>query len=362
MVKTSYGILGKDIGVSDKTCGLKKIESKIVIDYVNKGIIIIPEFQRELQQDKIEDITNEFIQRHKNDENFLIKHGYTISFCKIGKQKELYLIDGQHRLETIKILCDKGYNPEIIIRIQICENIEQMKKDFKLLNINSNMPFIYTYFEDNFLQNTLLELKNLLKTNYGGCFNKNKSSKGNTNTHRLHLDSFIELIDLEKIKQLSEKENINAEYLYQKLNELNIEIKTIFDNFQNNERRYYINSKDDKIIQDSNFYLSLDNINWKDKLFKGEEDIIFSPINYKKSKIPMSIKKKIFDMDIGEREFIGKCFVCSCEISRDNAQVGHIIPEYLGGETKIENLKAICKSCNCSMGTMNLLDYKNQYI
>ena len=163
MVKTSYGILGKDIGLSDKTCGLKRISTETIINYVNINKIILPKFQRELQEDKVCEIIDEFINIHKNEENFLIKHGYTLSLCKIGKLKELYLIDGQHRLESMKRLFKQGYNPDIIIRIQLCETINDMKKDFKLLNMNSNIPLIYTCFEDEFLQNTLLELKELIK-------------------------------------------------------------------------------------------------------------------------------------------------------------------------------------------------------
>ena len=139
MVKTSYGIIGKDIGLSDRTCGLKKISTNSIIEYVNTGIIIIPNFQRELQQDKIEEITNEFINRHKIEENYFIKHGYTISLCKLGKKKELYLIDGQHRLEAMKIINDNGYNPDIIVRVQLCDDIDQMKKAMKIEHLSDEI-------------------------------------------------------------------------------------------------------------------------------------------------------------------------------------------------------------------------------
>ena len=359
MVKTTYGILGKDIGVSDKTCGLKKIDSKIVVDYVKKGTILIPDFQRELQQDKIEEITKEFIHRHKNNENFLIKHGYTVSVCKIGSKKELYLIDGQHRLESIKMLCSNGYNPEIIIRVQICDNIEQMKHDFKLLNCNSNMPFLYTCFENDFLQNMLIELKNLIKKDYKKCFNQNKNNKNST-SNRIHIDSFIELFEIDKVKKITEKKNVSVEDLYSSLMTLNEEIKDIFDNLGKQEKNYYINTKDNRIVTENNFYLSLKNINWIDKFFGIDQDYNFEAINYKKAKIPKSLSVLVYNRDFGPL-YIGKCFVCESEINRDNSHLGHIEPEYMGGETILDNLKAICPKCNLSMGTQNLNDFKQVY-
>ena len=195
MGRTSYGITGKDIGISDKNCGFKIIETKNIIEYIDKGIIIIPKFQRELEEDKIESIEKEFIERHKNDENYLIKHGYTLSLCKIGNKKELYLIDGQHRIEVMKRVYQNGYNPFITVRIQLCNNVEQMEKDFKQLNSNSKIPILYKCFENDFIRELLLDIKQLIKDNYSSAFNKSKNT--NSPSNRLHLDSFLELFDIE---------------------------------------------------------------------------------------------------------------------------------------------------------------------
>lgn len=326
---------------------------------MNKGIIQIPDFQRELQLDKIESIIHTFQELHKQDENYFIKHGYTLSLCKLGIKKELYLIDGQHRLEAIKTLFEQGYNPEILIRIQLCSSITQMKNDFKLLNSNSNIPIIYTLFEDEFVQNILIELKNLLKKEYFSSFNRKKTEFGKSN--RYHLDSFIELFDIEKIKELYLQNCIDSGILFNKLLDINKIIKNKFDNFDLLEKKFYINGQDLKIISSTEFYISLSNINWLDKFYDDQLDITLNPIKYKKVKIPKSLSKKIYDRDIGDRNYIGKCFVCETEINRDSAQVGHIKPEYNGGETNLENLKAICSTCNLSMGTSNMIEYKTTY-
>jgi 5-methylcytosine-specific restriction endonuclease McrA len=103
------------------------------------------------------------------------------------------------------------------------------------------------------------------------------------------------------------------------------------------------------------------NIDWIGRYFNSEEDIIYNPIKYKKSKIPKSLYKKLYDRDIGELNYVGCCFVCKSQINRDTAHAGHVIPEYKGGETTLNNLKAICSTCNLSMGTQDLYDYKKKY-
>ena len=43
----------------------------------------------------------------------------------------------------------------------------------------------------------------------------------------------------------------------------------------------------------------------------------------------------------------------------DDFECGHIIPYSQGGPTSLENLRPVCKGCNRSMGTTNMLDYKS---
>ena len=45
---------------------------------------------------------------------------------------------------------------------------------------------------------------------------------------------------------------------------------------------WYISKPDLKTIQKTNFYLSLENIKWIDKIFDENADIDYLPINYKK--------------------------------------------------------------------------------
>ena len=49
---------------------------------------------------------------------------------------------------------------------------------------------------------------------------------------------------------------------------------------------------------------------------------------------------------------------CSNKIHKSKFEAGHIIAESKGGETILDNLRPICKSCNSSMGNKNWFEYE----
>lgn len=69
----------------------------------------------------------------------------------------------------------------------------------------------------------------------------------------------------------------------------------------------------------------------------------------------MDVWKKYIGLNIGET----KCLCCGIiKIQQLNFECGHIIAESLGGPTNMDNLLPICGSCNKSMGTKNLYEFK----
>jgi len=87
-------------------------------------------------------------------------------------------------------------------------------------------------------------------------------------------------------------------------------------------------------------------------------------LDFKKSlvrkTIPQSVRRKLWRIHFGKR-FTGECFVCGNDIDINHFDAGHIIAVSNGGSDKVDNLKPICKSCNSSMGTDNLLEFKERY-
>tara|TARA_Y100000389_G_scaffold204488_2_gene257354 strand:+ start:3024 stop:4088 length:1065 start_codon:yes stop_codon:yes gene_type:complete len=350
MVKTTYGIVGKDTNVSDKKCKIKTIYVNQILDYYNQGIIKMPDFQREIDQSKVDEIRDTFIEFHKNEENYFIKHGFSLSLCKIGDGKELWVVDGQHRLRAMEALYKLGYDPYVMIRIGLCDTLDEMKKDYKLLNTNSDLPIIYTSFENEFIQKLLIDLRDTYKKRYTRAFCNSKKETNHTN--RQHIDKWLELFIPDKINYGS------IEDLDAKLMEINNKISEFLNNGKNFD--FYIKTRDKKIIEETGLYLHLRNIKWVDYFYNGDE-IVYTSCNYNKKPIPKALKKSVYNRDFGDKEYIGKCWVCETEIDRDNSHIGHMKAEAMGGKTVLDNLRAICVTCNLSMGTTHMVDFKSNY-
>ena len=352
MVKTTYGIVGKDVGVSDRKCKIKAIYANQIIEYLQQKIIKLPDFQREIDMGKVQEIFDKFIELHKNEENYFIKHGYALSLCKIGDNKELWVVDGQHRLKVLENIVAQGYNPYILIRIELCDTLNEMKNDYKLLNTNSDLPIVYTSFENEFTQKLLIDLKNKYKAKYNRSFCNSKKETNHTN--RMHIDRWLELFDPEKIEKI---EKVDLDALDIRLMDINNQINTHMLEGKNND--FYIKTRDRGIIVDTQFYLNLRNINWSEAFYNGG-DIVYTPCNYTKKAIPKALKKSVFCRDFGDKEYIGTCWVCGISIDRDTSHIGHIKSEVTGGKAVLDNLRAICITCNLSMGSENMDDFKQQ--
>ena len=76
--------------------------------------------------------------------------------------------------------------------------------------------------------------------------------------------------------------------------------------------------------------------------------------------LPQQLRKEVWMRHNGDR-MTGTCFVCNTKTEFVNFEAGHIISKAKGGSDTVENLRPICGSCNKSMGTRDLLDFKNQY-
>ena len=78
----------------------------------------------------------------------------------------------------------------------------------------------------------------------------------------------------------------------------------------------------------------------------------------KKKHISSTIKKLVWNTNIGEEIGKSKCLCCkSTDITQLSFNCGHIIAEANGGDTIVSNLRPICQNCNSNMGTKNMNDF-----
>ena len=84
-------------------------------------------------------------------------------------------------------------------------------------------------------------------------------------------------------------------------------------------------------------------------------------IQNKKKTIPPKLKEKVWTLYLGN-EISRLCPICEgTTISVFSFECAHVVSEFDGGQTKIENLRAICGSCNKSMGSKNMKDYTKEF-
>ena len=87
-------------------------------------------------------------------------------------------------------------------------------------------------------------------------------------------------------------------------------------------------------------------------------EVIETTTKKKKKPIPATIKRLVWNTNIGEMIGKSKCLCCkSTDITQMSFNCGHIVAEANGGDTIVSNLKPICQNCNSSMGTKNMGDF-----
>ncbi len=84
------------------------------------------------------------------------------------------------------------------------------------------------------------------------------------------------------------------------------------------------------------------------------------PKKYKKKTIPKALRLKVWSNNFKE-SMVGTCYICVKQLNYEDYQCGHIQAEVLGGKTEESNLKPVCSTCNQSMGTTNMDEFKKKF-
>ena len=117
---------------------------------------------------------------------------------------------------------------------------------------------------------------------------------------------------------------------------------------------------DDETTSSKKSVSTNDKIKKSKKIVSSESDDEIKSAKPKKKKKPISstIKKLVWNTNIGEEKGKSKCLCCkSTEITQMSFHCGHIIAESNGGDTIVSNLKPICQNCNSSMGSKDMNEF-----
>lgn len=145
--------------------------------------------------------------------------------------------------------------------------------------------------------------------------------------------------------------------------------KFFIDKYKKDERHIKTNLKKEKKKKEEEKKIELE-IENEEKENKSKtannieitnvDDCTEEELNIKRTSIPKAVKDVLWKREYG-KSGVGKCFVCSEEITSRKFDCGHIKAVCKGGTNNINNLKPICSTCNGSMGSMNMKVFKKMY-
>ena len=352
--------------IIDNQIYIKLIEPKTLLRFINEKTIEFPLFQRDLCEIKINTIVDKITKN--SSKNWLLLQG-RISLGYITDSPKYYVLDGQHRIKALEKIINSQiesnadiYNKPIEIIIIKFNGISEMKDYFVDINSNSKIEPIYTYFNDEMIQSSILKLRGWLKENYSVSFRR--SEKKSDNNKNYHLNEFIRLFTPDDIKQFYDNlhENYgNESIIIEKLLLANISAKDQLQEFsKKGKRNYYVADKEYEKCLMSGFYLAYENINSIDFIFGYSDDVEIKEITHTtKIKITSKMRKDVWKKRNGN-SMNGKCYICDDNMEFDAFHCGHIIADKNGGQIILSNLEPICMGCNLSMGTKNLNLYKEE--
>jgi hypothetical protein len=333
------------------------IKKQLTFEQINSKMqqnsFVKPEFQGALEANRI----TEMIFRYKiHPEFFHYKNTVVIGHVN----NELYIIDGQHRIEMACLLSSKYPKEIIIIAYYKLNSMGEARDLFNEINIDSHKNKIYIDL-CSFQQIKRDEFSKKIKNNYGQLFSKQKGTSKNK-----CMEEFIsELVEIHFL------ENKTAQDAFIELHKLNVNffnsiyppiIKNEAYNtlLYKNEIKSIVQSNVVFITKQNNFIDYIKNNTVKPRhIWKGG-----------KKRITHQIKKKIWHQNYGKSDIVN-CPIpwCLNKITHDSRlpdaikqgasqfQAGHVISEYNGGEVSLTNLRPICKECNLSMGSKNWEHY-----
>lgn len=331
----------------DEKCRIdNRIFGTIRVEKLIEYQLDIPDIQRIKDSDKVKDITHMQLEYYKRNGHFNFIG--SINIHTIRDKNYMLVVDGQHRLEAAKKLVELGHKPIITIELVSVNNITDLESNYILINKNTPLP----EFPKNIDKNIPEQASIFFKNKYSNMWSKTSRAR----KPHLYFNYFQE-----SLAALTDKLDIKTSK----------ELIDIIEYKNNSLANWDFTDMNDKIKQKCNkykLYLGLFP-HYSDEAGFGYEwatDIVYEQkggkkikLSYstksKKKTIPSKIKKDSWAKYNTVQKGVAMCWCCGIEsIPQSDFVGGHIISEYNGGKTTVDNIIPICNKCNQSMGPTNM--------
>jgi len=311
--------------------------------------IQIPTIQRIRDDTKVREIVEYQQKKLKEDGvcNFL--GVINIHYCE--ENKNMYLIDGQHRYEAVKII-NENINIPVIIELVIVKTMSQLKENYKILNMNTPLPEFPETIDKSIPENVAM----FFKERYPAIWSKNSRARRPHIYFNYFQEALGVLTDVLGIQSAVELQSIIENY--------NVK----FSNWKTETEKEKENDNILTKCREIGFYYGRFPHISDDYCYEWVRDIIYTEtgITLKKNKESASSKKKAIPKKVKDdawKKYIGNksevlCICCRTDtITPFDFHAGHIVSEANGGEVTVENIRPICAACNLSMGQRNMDEF-----
>lgn len=319
-----------------------------IMNNKDKNNFKTPEFQADLDEDKIQEMVDSF---RTCKSHFLSQLLLTIANIKIAGEEINYIMDGQHRMEMIKILYEKyGENMQVILAIHIVNDEDRLKQLFETLNKDSTKNLTYVKLPI-FKKQAIDQFRKALLDKYVNCYEKKKKQSS-------HIKTVNELIDdLEQNDYFSSNGHLTTLELLAKIDTDHIGFLNYVGYLEQVCKPHTHYYKDEEtMIKECKNVIFFKNNNFVQYVCYTE-DPIHNFTKNTRTGVSSTLRKKVWENHYGGKTN-GICPIIGCNQMlsskiKSGFQCGHIISVKNGGKNDVLNLRPICANCNSKMSSTN---------
>jgi len=295
-----------------------------------------PGFQRTLNDERLANFTEKIHGHmkllHENDTSVaLSKPVPYLGILSIAVlDNKYFIVDGQHRFQALSDYYDTtktDFNISYILRhFQYSPDIKRYFKEINDVLIVD--PSIFSPARETVLKH--------LRSTYP--LHESKSSK--PQFPNVNFDQLFKYIS----ERFGYEEEDDTAKIIRTIEDLNADISQalMFDNAV----KYNKSFKTDKKGKMTMFTLA---------------HVVHSTASQRKrDNMPAVLRRRVWTDQFGDNDS-GYCNCCAIKVTTSDFHAGHIIAVAKGGSDDISNLKVVCPECNFSMGTRNLIDFRERY-
>lgn len=334
----------------------------IPIDKLVSLNIVVPDIQRDLDGERVDDIV-------KYQLEFLKKHN---TLCFIGDitialfDNTFFIIDGYHRFMSMKKVY--LYNPEYIIGVNIITPNSHLSMEDVFLLINKSEPvpdYVIQTTLDNSKRKVIDEFSRLFMNEYKHFISKSKNPKRPCINVTTFLDKFNTSVIAKSLSNAQEMMNYIKYININKWKEID-KLHSIFCIDRaikyNCSALFICCDADDRWIHNTEWIREFcQNLHITNNLPVITSDQDKNTHLMKKRKtLPKTIRSHVWQK-VFQSNLNGACTCCNRLITYDTFECGHVISVKNNGTDTIENLVPICGLCNKSMGSHNMIDFCTSY-